>query len=128
MIRFFRFLIRISSFMGKELTEIFRQPRLILTLVLGPFLIMFLFGLAYPNQTRTLKTTFVVTDPVSFQKEMDTFTTSFGSTTFDYVIQSDKEKAMAKLALNQTDLVIVVPDISFNPIQNNQQAEFLVYH
>ena len=98
MIRFFRFLIRISSFLGKELTEIFRQPRLILTLVLGPFLIMFLFGLAYPNQTRTLKTTFVVTDPVSFQKEMDTFTTSFGSTTFDYVIQSDKEKAMAKLA------------------------------
>ena len=124
----FKFLIRISSFLGKELTEIFRQPRLILTLVLGPFLIMFLFGLAYPNQTRTLKTTFVVTDPVSFQKEMDTFTTSFGSTTFDYVIQSDKEKAMAKLALNQTDLVIVVPDISFNPIQNNQQAEFLVYH
>jgi len=128
MIRFFRFLIRISSFLGKELTEIFRQPRLILTLVLGPFLIMFLFGLAYPNQTRTLKTTFVVTDPISFQKEMDTFTTSFGSTTFDYVIQSDKEKALAKLALNQTDLVIVVPDTSFNAIQNNQQAEFLVYH
>ena len=67
MIRFFKFLIRISSFMGKELTEIFRQPKLILTLVLGPFLIMFLFGLAYPDQGRTLRTTFVVTDPNSFQ-------------------------------------------------------------
>lgn len=128
MIRFFKYLIRISSFLGKELTEIFRQPKLILTLVLGPFLIMLLFGLAYPNQTRVLKTTFVVADSAYFQKEMDTFTKSYNSTIFDYVIENDKEKALAKLAHNQTDLVIVVPDVSFDIIQNNQQAEFLVYH
>jgi ABC-2 type transport system permease protein len=89
---------------------------------------MLLFGLAYPNQNRTLKTTFVVKDPGSFQQEMDTFTKSYNSTIFDYVIESDKEKALAKLARNQTDLVIVVPDVSFDIIQNNQQAEFLVYH
>ena len=128
MIRFFKYLIRISSFLGKELTEIFRQPKLILTLVLGPFLIMLLFGLAYPSQTRVLKTTFVVADSASFQKEMDLFTKSYNSTIFDYVIENDKEKALAKLAHNQTDLVIVVPDVSFDVIQNNQQAEFLVYH
>lgn len=128
MLRFFKYLIRISSFLGKELTEIFRQPKLILTLVLGPFLIMLLFGLAYPNQTRILKTTFVVSDSASFQKEMDTFTKSYNSTIFDYVIENDKEKALAKLAHNQTDLVIIVPDVSFDVIQNNQQAEFLVYH
>ena len=85
MIRFFKFLIRISSFLGKELTEIFRQPKLILTLVLGPFLIMFLFGLAYPDQGRTLRTTFVVTDPNSFQEEINTFTKSFSSSLVDYV-------------------------------------------
>jgi len=128
MIRLIKFLIRISSFLGKELTEIFRQPKLILTLVLGPFLIMLLFGLAYPDQSRTLKTTFVATDPGSFQTEMDAFANSYNSIIFDYVIASDKEKALARLALNQTDLVIVVPDVSFGTIQNNQQAEFLVYH
>jgi ABC-2 type transport system permease protein len=128
MIRFFKSLIRISSFMGKELTEIFRQPRLILTLVLGPFLIMFLFGLAYPDQGRTLRTTFVVTDPNSFQKEIVTFTESFKSSLIDYVTVSDKEQALAKLALNQTDMVIVVPDVPWETIQSNQQAEFLVYH
>ena len=128
MIRFFKFLVRVSSFLGKEMTEIFRQPKLILTLVLGPFLIMLLFGLAYPNQTRTLKTTFVAKDPGSFQQEMITFTKSYNSKIFDYVIESDKENALANLALNQTDLVIVVPDVSFDAIQNNEQAEFLVYH
>ncbi|HLO32207.1 MAG TPA: ABC transporter permease [Anaerolineales bacterium] len=128
MIRIFKSLIRISSFLGKEMTEIFRQPRLILTLVLGPFLIMFLFGLGYPDQNRTLRTTFVATDPAAFQKEMTIFTKSFNSKIFDYVIENDKERAMAKLALNQTDLVIVVPDVPFETIKNNQQAEFLIYH
>ena len=128
MTRFFKFLVRISSFMGKEMTEIFRQPKLILTLVLGPFLIMLLFGLAYPNQSRDLNTTFVVKDPISFQKDMDTFAKSFRSKIVDYAIEGDKEKALAKLALNQTDMVIVVPDHPFETIQNNQQAEFLVYH
>jgi ABC-2 type transport system permease protein len=128
MIRFFRFLIRISAFMGKELTEIFRQPKLIVTLVLGPFLIMFLFGAAYPSQNRVLKTTFVVKDPVSFQTEMDTFSKSFDATIFDYVIESDPEKALAQLAAHQIDLVIVVPDVPFETLQSNQQAEFLIYH
>ena len=126
--RIFRSLIRISSFLGKEMTEIFRQPRLILTLVLGPFLIMFLFGLGYPDQNRTLRTTFVTTDPATFQKEMNIFTKSFNSKIFEYVIVSDKEQALAKLALDQTDLVIVVPDIPFETIKTNQQAEFLIYH
>jgi ABC-2 type transport system permease protein len=128
MIRFLRFLTRISSFLSKELTEIFRQPRLILTLVLGPFLIMFLFGMAYPDQNRTLRTIFVVTDPNSFQDEIGKFTQSFNSASVDYVIETDREKALTKLTLNQTDMVIVVPDAPFEAIQNNQQAEFLVYH
>jgi len=128
MISFFKFPIRISAFVGKELTEIFRQPKLILTLVLGPFLIMFLFGLAYPNQTRTLKTTFVATDPIAFQKEMDLFAQSYQTTIFDYVIESNKDQALAKLALKQIDIVILVPDVPFETIQKNQQAEFMIYY
>lgn len=128
MIRFFKSLMRISSFISKELTEIYRQPRLILTLVLGPFLIMFLFGMAYPDRGRTLRTTIVVTDPNSFQKEIVAFTAAFKSSLVDYVRVSDKEQALAKLAINQTDMVIVVPDIPWETIQSNQQAEFLIYH
>ena len=128
MIRFFKFLIRISSFMGKELTEIFRQPKLILTLVLGPFLIMFLFGLAYPDQGRTLRTTFVVTDPNSIKEQINTFTKSFSSSLVNYDIETDKALALEKLAHNQTDMVIIIPDVPLKTIQNNQQAEFLVYH
>ncbi len=89
---------------------------------------MFLFGLAYPDQSRTLRTTFVVTQPNSFRDEVSRLTKSFSSTIVDYVIEGEKEKALAILALNQTDMVIVVPDVPLKRIQNNQRAEFVVYH
>src|SRR4030095_397929 len=94
----FKFFIRISSFLNKELTEIFRQPRLILTLVFGPFLIMFLFGLAYPDQNRELRTTFVVSNPDAFREEMQSFTDAYSSTIIDQGVETDKELALARLA------------------------------
>ena len=45
--------IRSSSFLRKEIYEILRQPRLVATLVLGPFLILFLFGIGYRAQQRS---------------------------------------------------------------------------
>jgi ABC-2 type transport system permease protein len=123
-----KFLIRISSFMSKELTEILRQPKLILTLVFGPFLIMFLFGLGYPEQNRTLRTTFVAEDPGSLQGEMSVFTESINPAIASQDVENNKQLALAKLALNQTDLVVVIPKDPFGTVKNNQQAKFIVYH
>ena len=128
MSRLYKFLIRISSFVSKELTEIIRQPRLILTLVFGPFLIMFLFGLGYPEQNRTLRTTFVAEDPSSIQGNMELFTGSASPAIADQDVENDKELALAKLALNQTDLVIVIPEQPLETIEGNQQAVFTIYH
>ena len=128
MSRLFKFLIRISSFVSKELTEILRQPRLVLTLVFGPFLVMFLFGLAYPEQNRTLRTTFVVEDTSSIEGNTDLFTNIASPVIENRGIENDRELALAQLALNQTDLVIVVPERPYETVQNNQQAQFVVYH
>jgi ABC-2 type transport system permease protein len=128
MSRLLKFFIRISSFVSKELTEILRQPRLVLTLVFGPFLVMFLFGLGYPEQNRSLRTTFVVQDPASLDGNMDLFTNITSPVIENQGVENNKELALAKLALNQTDLVIVVPDKPFETVQNNQRAQFVVYH
>jgi ABC-2 type transport system permease protein len=126
--RLAKFLIRISSFLSKELTEILRQPRLVLMLVFGPFLIMFLFGLGYPEQNRTLRTTFVAEDPGSLPTNMDLFTASASPAIEDQDVETDKELALAKLALNQTDLVIVIPPNPLEMVEQNQQAVFTIYH
>jgi ABC-2 type transport system permease protein len=128
MSRLFKFLIRISSFVSKELTEILRQPRLILTLVLGPFLVMFLFGLGYPEQNRRLRTTFVVEDPSSIQGNTDLFTSTVSPVIENQGIEQNRELALARLALNQTDLVIVVPEKPLETVEGNQQAQFVIYH
>ena len=126
--RLAKFLIRTSSFISKELTEILRQPRLILTLVFGPFLIMFLFGLGYPEQNRTLRTTFVAEDPSELQGNMELFTGPESPAIASQDVESNKGLALAKLALNQTDLVIVIPPNPLETIESNEQAVFTIYH
>lgn len=128
MTRIFKFLIRISAFLTKELTEILRQPKLILTLVLGPFLIMFLFGMANPDRGRTLRTIFIVRDVNVFKEEIDAFANSFRSVIVEYEIDTDAEEALQKLASNQTDMVIVIPYVPLETLESNQRAEFTIYH
>ena len=52
-------LIRASAFLRKEIFEIVRQPKLLLTLVAGPFIIMLLFGIGYSNNAVPLRILFV---------------------------------------------------------------------
>lgn len=124
----FRFLIRISSFLRKELVEIIRQPRLILTLVLGPFLIMFLFGLGYPDENRSLRTLFVIADPNATQEQIAMFTKITSPAIINQGVEGNKTLALSRLSNYRTDLVVEVPTNPFEQVQNNQRAEFVVYH
>jgi ABC-2 type transport system permease protein len=128
MTKMMKSIIRTLSFPGKEIAEIFRQPRLILTLVLGPFLIILLFGLGYPEEGRSLRTTFVVEDNNPFKDAVETFAKTIGPAIIYQGIENELDVALANLALGQTDMVVVVPDDPVNTIQNNEQAEFLIYH
>jgi len=128
MIRAFKSLIRISAFLNKELTEIFRQPRLILALVLGPFLIILLFGVGYPQEGRALRTLFVVDNQNPFADQVESFAKTIGPSLAYQGIRKDKDAALAELAAGRTDMVVIVPDDPFATIQNNQQATFLIYH
>ena len=123
-----KFITRIFSFLNKELAEIFRQPSLIFLLVLGPFLIMFLFGLGYPDENRTLRTIFVMEDQSVPAEETKLFTESMGASIAQETVENNKETALLKLARNEADLVIVVPTDAAETIASNQQATFLIYH
>jgi ABC-2 type transport system permease protein len=53
-------LIRIFSFTGKELRETLRRPGIVASLVLGPFFVMFLFGLGYKGARDAFDTEIVL--------------------------------------------------------------------
>lgn len=126
--RLFKPFIRIFSFPKKELSEIFRQPRLILTLVLGPFLIILLFGLSYPEQGRSLRTTFVLDDQSPMADEVESIAKEIGGSIIYQGIEPNKDVALAELALGQSDMVVVVPEDPLGKVRNNEQATLTIYH
>jgi ABC-2 type transport system permease protein len=125
---FFRGIIRSSAFIQKEINDILRQPQLILTLVLGPFLILFIFGVGYHNQARPLNTLFVAQPNSAFAQNIQQIQKSIGSTLVLSGITSDQNEALNRLRRGEVDLVIVVPDDAYTTILNNQQAVFTLYY
>jgi ABC-2 type transport system permease protein len=126
---FFRGIIRASSFFRKEIFEILRQPRLVATLVLGPFLILFIFGIGYHDQPRSFRTQFVV-QPNSAISSQDI--QQYGKSVESFLIYAgvtdNQNEALDRLHHGEVDLVIVVPVDAIGTIKNNQQAIFTVYH
>ena len=126
--RFFKSIIRIFSFPRKELTEILRQPRLILTLVFGPFLIILLFGMGYPDEGRALRTTIVVGEQNPLAGAVASFSESLGPAIIYQGVENNQDVALANLALGRSDMVVVVPENPAETIRSNQQVKFLIYH
>ncbi len=126
---FFRGIIRASSFFRKEIFEILRQPRLVATLVVGPFLILFIFGIGYRAQGRTLRTLLVLqTDSPIAAQDIQQYGETLGSQLTYAGAMGNQAEALDQLQRGQVDLVIVEPGEITSTLQNNQQAVLTLYH
>ncbi len=123
-----RVFIRISSFLLKEMLEIARQPMLLVTLVLGPFLILLFFGIGFRNEPQALRTLFVVEAGSPLADRIEQYATTLGRQLIFEGITSDAEEAKARLAAGQVDLVVIVPPDPFDSVRNNNQAIFDLLH
>ena len=123
-----RSIIRMSAFWRKEILTIIRQPRLIFALVIGPFLILLLFGVGLRIQPRALRTLFVAPPNSPVAQQIQQYATSLGPQLIFMGITNDLESAKAQLREGQVDIVAVAPANPSQAIQNNQQAVFTLYH
>jgi len=128
MARFSRFIVRSTTFLRKELATVFRQPRLILTLILGPFLIMLLFGFAFRKEGRSLRAVFVMKEGSPFAEQVQEFAETIGPAIIYQGIITDRNVALTELSRNNVDMVVVVPDNPLETIRNNEQAVLEMYH
>ncbi len=122
-------IVRISSFLGKEIREILRQPWLVVRLILGPFLILLLVGLGYSNQARVMRAMFVVpANEPDVAPLVEKYATSLGPQ-LQYVGQTvSKEEALQRLRLGQVDLVVIYPPHAYETVKNGSQATLELYH
>jgi len=121
-----KLIVRILAIVGKEVVEVMRRPGAILSLVLGPFLILAVFGLGYQGIKRDL-TAIVVVDPAS---KLPTDAASYqgldvrGITVID--VTTDAGSAEQRLRADQADVVIEVPADPLSTIESGKQAELRV--
>jgi ABC-2 type transport system permease protein len=120
--------VRASAFLAKEIYEVLRQPRLILALALGPFLILLLFGVGFRNEPRAFRTLFVASEADDLGRQIEAYATTLGPQLIFEGVTSSAPFATERLRRGQVDLVIVVPAGAEQTIRNNEQAEFLLLH
>ena len=124
----FSFFVRTFAFLSKEVFEVLRQPRLILTLVIGPFLILLLVGIGYRNQARPLRTLFVAQPGSLMATQITQYAENFGPGLIFAGVTGNQQEALDRLRRGEMDLVAVAPTDPANTIRNNQQAIFKLYH
>jgi ABC-2 type transport system permease protein len=103
--------VRVFAFVGKELIETFRRPGAIISLVLGPFLIMAIFGLGYSGVRRPVETV-IVASPSSnvVPTDVATYQDLAGPAFHIIEVTADREAAEADVRAGRTDMVIVTPE------------------
>ena len=121
-------IIRLSAFIGKEVRETLRQPRLIVILVFGPFLILLLFGLGYQATQQKLRTIFVVQADNPYRQQIEQRAKQVNPPLIYNGVTTDQAQALAKLAQRQVDLVIVAPPDIEKSVRGGEQAAFILYH
>ncbi|MCA9874277.1 MAG: ABC transporter permease [Anaerolineales bacterium] len=122
------FFIRMSAFVRKEMAAILRQPRLVAILVLGPFLILLLFGIGYRDSPRTLRTILVVPENSRIKTEIDDLMNRLTGALDIVGTVSSESEALDRLDLQEVDLVLVTPADPYDDILQSQQSQFEVVH
>jgi ABC-2 type transport system permease protein len=124
----FRRVLQVAAFVRKEALEIVRQPRLLLTLVFGPFLIMAVFGLGYRDTPDPMKTIFVAPKGSPLLDQAQTYAKDAGPFVTLVGVTNDPTAARQRLMDGDVDLVVSFPDDPLSTVLDGQQATIRVVH
>lgn len=121
----FRSLTHILAFFSKEVSEVFRQPRLVLSLILGPVLVLLLFGLGFKGGLPHFRIALVVPPNSISQDQLKELE---GAILTDFSIvstDSDLPAAEARLRAGEVDIVEVLPSNFAQNAERGQQSKVM---
>lgn len=120
--------IRAGAFVGKEISEIRRQPRLVLSLILGPFFILFLFGIGYQGESSKLSAILVLPKTGSYSQNVEEYQKLTGGQLLIKELTTDQNAALDRLKRRDVDLVVVVPGDISKQISGGAQVQVPVLY
>jgi len=118
----FKPIIRLLSFFSKEVNEVRRQPKLVLSLLLGPFIILLLFGIGYSGERPKIRTVLVTPPQGPTLVQLDDLKKAIGANFTLVDTTSDPAAAEALLRSGQADVVETLPPNAEQQLSNGQQA------
>jgi ABC-2 type transport system permease protein len=121
-----KLVVRILAVIGKELVEVFRRPGAVLSLILGPFIILAVFGVGYQGVKKDLQTIVVVDPSSSLPKDVGTYQSLAVRGLTIVEVTSDRAAAEQRLRSGDVDLVIVPPADAVASIEAGKQADLAV--
>lgn len=124
----FRWGLQMVAFLRKETLDIVRQPRLLLTLVLGPFAIMAIFGIGYRDTPTPMSTLFVAPEGSPFLEQIDRFAGQLDKYVDYEGTTTDAAGALERLLAGDVDLVVTFPDEPLETILGGEQAPITITH
>jgi ABC-2 type transport system permease protein len=104
-----KFLTRLQAIVRKDLLDVFRRPGAVVSLILGPFLIMAIFGVGYSGIRRPLDTVLVIPPQSGLSQDPKTYEDLNIAGFTLRAVMPDPAPAEAMLRANQIDLVVVAP-------------------
>jgi ABC-2 type transport system permease protein len=119
-------LVRMGSFTGKELREVMRRPGVLLSLILGPFLIMFIFGLGYSGYRDPFVTEVVLPPDSQLPRDPEYYAGLAPGRLDVRGVSDDLEGAEQRLRDRETDLVIVAPENPGSELRAGRQTTIRV--
>lgn len=119
---------RVIAIAGKELRDVWRQPRLIVALVLGPFLILLVFGMGYQSVPPPLATVLVIEEGAGLSQAVDELQESLEPAVEIIQVTDDIGEAQRMLMAGEADIVVATPADALDTVRNNEQAVVEVYH
>ncbi|CAN5581049.1 MAG: ABC transporter permease [Chloroflexi bacterium] len=119
-------IIRVASFTGKELRELMRRPGVLLSLIVGPFLIMFIFGLGYSGARDPFVTEIVIPRGNELPRDPEYYANLAPGRLDVREVGENSEPAEERLRNGDIDLLIVAPENASTELRAGRQTTIRV--
>jgi ABC-2 type transport system permease protein len=119
-------LVRMASFTGKELREVFRRPGVVLSLILGPFLVMFLFGLGYSGYRAPFVTEIVIPAGANLPTDPEDYAQLAPGRLDVRAVGNDAAAAEQRLRDGEIDLLVIAPENAAAELRAGRQTAIRV--
>ena len=121
-------MIRVSAFVRKDVVEIIRQPQLLLGVILGPFILLLVFGASLGDLAPELDTIVVAQRDSAMGRLFQQFTFN-PSGRFEITdVTPDRETALQRLRDGEVEIVLVLPTEPQQTIRRGEPAQAILYH